>query len=60
MWCLDPVNSDELIAELCPHARSYEFEVAWVGEGWRPLVLDCHRRLSAVFPDYELLGIKQS
>jgi hypothetical protein len=60
VWCLDPVNSAELIADLRPHARRYEFDVAWVGEGWRPLVQECHRRLSAVFPDYELLAIKQS
>jgi hypothetical protein len=58
VWCLDPVNSGELIDQLRPHAR-YEFDVAWVGEGWRPLVEQCHRRLSAVFPEYELLNIKQ-
>ncbi|WP_018347498.1 hypothetical protein [Longispora albida] len=60
VWCLDPVNSGELIAELRPHARDYEFEVAWVGEGWRPLVRECHRRLSATFPEYELQAIEQS
>ncbi|HZM76420.1 MAG TPA: hypothetical protein VFC19_11865 [Candidatus Limnocylindrales bacterium] len=60
MWCLDPVNSAELIAALRPHAQGGGFEVAWVGEGWRSLVEDCHHRLSALFPDYELVAIKQS
>ena len=60
VWCLDPVNCGELIAELRPHARSsVGFEVVWVGEGWRPLVQDCHRRLVVAFPEYELLAIKQ-
>jgi hypothetical protein len=59
VWCLDPVNSAELIAQLRPHVRRYEFDVAWVGEGWRSLVEECHQRLVAVFPDYELLNIKQ-
>jgi hypothetical protein len=36
-----------------------DFEVAWVGEGWRSLVAECHERLSTAFPDYELLAIKQ-
>jgi hypothetical protein len=59
VWCLDAVNSGELIAALRPHVRRYEFDVAWVGEGWRPLVEECHQRLVAVFPDYQLLNIKQ-
>jgi hypothetical protein len=42
-----------------PHGRDREFEVAWVGEGWRSLVAQCHDRLSARFPGYELLDIKQ-
>jgi hypothetical protein len=59
VWCLDPINSGELIDRLRPHRRDGDFEVAWVGEGWRRLVAECHERLSAKFPDYELLAIKQ-
>lgn len=59
VWCLDPVNSAELMAQLRPHGRGGEFEVAWVGEGWRTLVAECHERLRAAFPEYELLAIKQ-
>jgi hypothetical protein len=33
--------------------------VAWVGEGWRLLVAECHERLVAAYPEYELLAIKQ-
>jgi hypothetical protein len=49
----------ELINRLRPHGRDREFEVAWVGEGWRSLAAQCHDRLSARFPNYELLAIKQ-
>ncbi len=59
MWCLDPVNSPDLIARLRPHGRDRDFEVAWVGEGWRPLVDDCHTWIVAALPDYELVNIKQ-
>lgn len=59
MWALDPVNSSELIEQLRPHGRDGNFEVAWVGEGWRTLVEECHQRLVAAFPDYELLDVKQ-
>ena len=59
MWALDPANSRDLIAWLRPHARNRDFEVARVGEGWRSLVEECHERLAAAFPDYELLAIKQ-
>jgi hypothetical protein len=59
MWCLDPVNSAELINRLRPHGRDGDFEVAWVGEGWRTLVEACHDRLLTAFPEYELLAIKQ-
>jgi hypothetical protein len=59
MWVLDPGNSADLIDRLRPHAHRFNFEVAWVGEGWRPLVEECHERLEAAFPDYELLAIKQ-
>ncbi|NEB69473.1 hypothetical protein G3I39_20815, partial [Streptomyces fulvissimus] len=30
-----------------------------IGPGWRRLVLDCHRRIAAEFPAYELLAVKQ-
>ena len=59
MWCLDPVNSSDLVNRLRPHGRDGDFDVAWVGEGWRTLVEACHDRLLAVFPHYELLAIKQ-
>jgi hypothetical protein len=59
VWCLDPANSPELIANLRRHGRGGESEVAWVGEGWRSLVAECHERLVAAFRDYELLAIKQ-
>jgi hypothetical protein len=53
VWALDPVNSCDLIGRLRRHGRDRNFEVAWVGEGWRPLVEECHERLEAAFPDYE-------
>ncbi|GIH05745.1 hypothetical protein Rhe02_38120 [Rhizocola hellebori] len=59
MWSLDAANSPELITRLRRHGRRVGFEVAWVGEGWRALVEQCHDRLVAAFPDYELLAIKQ-
>lgn len=59
VWVLDLTNSCDLINRLRPHGRDLNFEVAWVGEGWRPLVEECHERLAAAFPDYELLAIKQ-
>ena len=58
MWVLDPANSPALIEQLRPHGRDGEFEVAWVGEGWRSLVEECHTRLVATFPEYQLLAIK--
>ncbi|SDG17974.1 hypothetical protein [Streptomyces griseoaurantiacus] len=30
-----------------------------VGPGWRALVLRCHEAVVAVFPEYELLAVKQ-
>ena len=59
MWCLDPGNSAELMASLRPHWREPVANVAWVGEGWRDLVWNCHRRVEERFPNYELLAIKQ-
>jgi hypothetical protein len=59
VWTLDPANSGDLLEELRPHSRRRQLEVLRVGEGWRPLVAECHRRLVAAFPDYELSAIKQ-
>lgn len=59
MWKLDQANSGDLIARLRPHAHRFTLEAAHVGEGWRPLVEECHERLQAAFPDYELLAVKQ-
>jgi hypothetical protein len=59
VWALDPSNSRVLIEGLRRHGRGGDFEVAWVGEGWRPLVESCHQRLVTQFPDYELLAVKQ-
>jgi hypothetical protein len=59
MWRLDRSNSGDLIEMLRPHARDPDWDTAHVGEGWRPLVEECHERLAAVLPDYELLAIKQ-
>jgi hypothetical protein len=59
MWVLDPANSPALFEQLRPHGRDGEFDVAWVGEGWRSLVEECHTRIAATFPEYELLAIKQ-
>jgi hypothetical protein len=60
VWALDPANSPDLIERLRPHGRDRDFEVAWVGEGWRSLVDECHAQIVAVFPDYELLNVKQN
>ncbi len=59
MWTLDPGNSPLLMAALSPHWRSGGADVAWLGEGWRPLVERCHMEIVEQFPDYELLAIKQ-
>jgi hypothetical protein len=59
VWRLDRSNSGDLIDMLRPHARNPDWAMARVGEGWRPLVKECHERLAAVLPDYELLDIKQ-
>jgi hypothetical protein len=59
VWALDPVNSPDLLAALRPHGHRADFEVVFVGAGWRDLVLECHRRIEAVFPDYELLAVKE-
>lgn len=59
MWRLDRSNSGDLIDRLRPHARHPDWDTAEVGEGWRQLVEECHERLSAALPNYELLAIKQ-
>lgn len=43
---------------LGPHWRQPAGDVAWVGEGWRDLVWDCHRRLADRFPSYQLVDIE--
>jgi hypothetical protein len=53
VWELDPANSRDLIDRLRPHARRFTLRTAQVGEGWRPLVEECHERLQAAFPDCE-------
>ena len=59
VWTLDQANSGDLIDRLRPHGRRFILEATQVGEGWRPLVEECHERLLATFPDYELLSVKQ-
>lgn len=59
MWTLDPANSADLMHILRPHWRQPAADVAWVGEGWRDIVVECHRTVRARFPEYELLNIKQ-
>ena len=59
VWTLDQANSGDLIARLRPHAHRFTLRAADVGEGWRPLVEECHERLQSAFPDYELLAVKQ-
>lgn len=44
---------------LRPHWREPAADVAWVGEGWRELVLACHGAVVARFPEYELVNVKQ-
>jgi radical SAM superfamily enzyme YgiQ (UPF0313 family) len=59
MWVLDPVNSPSLIASLRPHSIAPDFEVVFVGEGWRELVEECHQRLASEFPKYRFDAIEQ-
>jgi hypothetical protein len=59
MWVLDPANSPDLVAALKERSRGKDYEVVWVGEGWRGLVDECHKALVADFPEYELLAVKQ-
>lgn len=50
---------DELQSALTAHARvGQQFELR-IGEGWRDLVLACHRAVAAEFPHCELLAIKE-
>jgi hypothetical protein len=60
VWELDPANGRDLIDRPRPHARRFTLKTAQVGEGWRPLVEECHERPQAAFPDYELLAVKQT
>ncbi|WP_408899295.1 hypothetical protein ACJ5H2_09340 [Nocardioides sp. R1-1] len=59
MWVLDPANSPSLIASLRPHSIAPDFEIVFVGEGWRGLIEECHARLADEFPDYRFYAIKQ-
>ena len=59
VWGLDPGHNRGLIDRLRPHARRFTLKTVQVGEGWRPLIEECHERLEAAFPDYELLAVKQ-
>jgi hypothetical protein len=59
VWVLDGVNSPGVLEVLRPHVRRWELDVLRVGEGWRGLVEECHGRLEAAFPEYELLNVKQ-
>ncbi|WP_144118392.1 hypothetical protein [Catellatospora sichuanensis] len=52
------MNSAELINRLRVHAGG-DFDVAWVGEGWRCLVGECHEQLAAAFPTYVLVNVEQ-
>lgn len=58
VWCLDPANSPDLMRALRPHWRPPVVDVAWVGEGWRALVWECHDRLVERFANYELINIQ--
>ncbi|MEM9654430.1 MAG: hypothetical protein AAGA65_20220 [Actinomycetota bacterium] len=40
------------------HWRQPAADVAWVGEGWRDVVSDCHRSLIEHFPNHELINIQ--
>jgi hypothetical protein len=52
-------TNDELRTELAEHARSgRDFELL-VEDGWRDVVLSCHRAVVAEFPQYELLAVKE-
>jgi hypothetical protein len=42
VWELDPANSRDLIDRLRPHARRFTLKTVYVGQGWRPLVEECH------------------
>lgn len=48
------MNSPELLDALRAHWRPPAADVAWVGEGWRDLVAECHRLMVERFPAYEL------
>jgi hypothetical protein len=48
----------DLLATLRTHARHKDLEL-WVGDGWLPLVRECHEAVVAEFPSYELLAVKQ-
>ena len=47
-----------LLQHLRRHARSEDLDL-FVSDGWLPLVADCHEAMTARFPDYELLAVKE-
>jgi hypothetical protein len=51
-------NAPELLVALRKHARAHDVDMD-VGDGWLPLVRECHEAVLAQFPDYELLAVKQ-
>ena len=51
-------DDPELLAALRAHARGGDIEID-VGDGWLPLVRECHEAVVAEFPDYQLLAVKE-
>ena len=56
-----PEDADQtvLLEELRAHAKSPDRFALSVEAGWIPIVRECHRRLVAEFPDYEVAVISQ-
>ena len=46
------------LAALIRHFRSPDYRLD-IGPGWHSIVRRCHDEVSAAFPDYELLAVKQ-
>ena len=47
------------LTQLTSHTRGGEVLLLHVGPGWFDLVHECHSAVSSVFPEYELLAVKQ-
>jgi hypothetical protein len=54
----NPNAPPDVVAALRTHARVKDL-VLYVGDGWLPLVSDCHKAVMTAFPNYELLAVKQ-